>query len=226
MRQIAKIAFIVFMTLNIQASGQDGYMGKRFNFYARTRLCQAWTMANHNDETGLFKFDPWWSAGLDVTVNETNSFGAEYHFYNTRYPSAFIYSGDFSAEPAAYDDIKVGGLGIFWKRYLSLGAPMGSFIRLQLDYYDYDASVINATGVPEGFSSWMAGFQLAYGKTYIIHDYLTLTPDLSTGFAYGKGKIYGFKDELVTADAVSLADRKIRNMHYISLGLILGIIPF
>lgn len=226
MRRKGEITLITFLALSLQVFAQDGYMGKRFDVYARTRLCPAWTIANHNEETGLFKFDAWWSAGIDITLNDNNSMGTEYHFYNTRYPSAFEYSGDFSSKPTAYDDISVVGLGIFWKHYLSLGAPMGKFVRIQFDYYNYDASAMNATGIPGEFSSWMAGFQLAFGKTYILSDYITLTPDLSTGFAYGKGKLYSFKDQLVNADAISLADRKIRNMHYINAGVVLGIIPF
>jgi hypothetical protein len=217
---------IILLALSVPAHSQSGFMGKRFNFYFNTRLSQSWTMANKNEQQGFFKFDPWWSAGMDVVFAKNQTLGLEYNFYNTKYPSAYDYYGDFSSKPTAFDDISVWGIGLNWKMFFQQKAPLGFYLQAKANYFNYTASGAKMITPQPDFSSKMYGAQVGCGKTYIFKNCITLSPNFLIGTAFGKGDLTTFKDELPNANGYTLADRKVRNMCYFNLSVEIGFIPF
>lgn len=206
--------------------GQNAYLGKRFDFYFTPTLNPAWTLQNKEGKNNPFAYDLSYAVGVNAITGKRRSFGAEYFFFKTRYPGGYnVEYESFNSKPTTLQDVEGQGVAVYMRYYPQIHAPLGFYYSIQLNYQIYIASDSAATSPPTHKSS-MYGFKLGFGKTYIIKDFITISPGFSSGITFGEGPMVVFKDDLSTKPVSTLAERKIRHMNIINLHLSIGLIPF
>lgn len=222
MRYAVALPLIIFLSCGC-VNAQNGHLGKHFEIYVNTQLIPAWWTANHNEESGLAKFDIWFDPGISYIIGNKASIGIEYHTANTKYVSEYKRNDWEVGKPAFYSDIHISGFGLYYKYNWDLNAPLGAYFAMQLDRYSYIAEYNLSSGVSyDDIKSAMYGLQLRFGITRVIAKHITFSPNISFGFSKGEGKITNEYEALSNSDGPTLGDKKIRQMGYLKLGLQIG----
>ncbi|HRY98529.1 MAG TPA: hypothetical protein P5550_05660 [Bacteroidales bacterium] len=222
-----KSGLILFLALLLGsvAGAQTGYLGKRFILYEELNLCPAWVVENKGKEMGMFKYDLLHTPGILFLLDNDQSLGLEFAYGKTSYRTGYyidVYVGEDGH--SGWNELTLKGLSLDYRAYMEEHAPRGMHFQLQLNYYRYTTDQVTDTLSGAVAASGMFGASMGMGKTFILWDYLTLTPSWSTGIAFGKGKMEIIGED--NQDPVTLADSRIRWLRMINVGLSVGVIPY
>jgi hypothetical protein len=219
------LALILAILLGPAAGAQTGYLGKRFILYEELNLCPAWAVENKDKEMGMFKYDLLHTPGILFLLDNDQSVGLEFAYGKTAYRTGYyldVWVGE--DEYTGWNELTLKGLSLDYRGYLEESAPRGMHFQLQLNYYRYTTDQVTDTLTGAVAKSGMFGASMGIGKTFILWDYLTLTPSWSAGIAFGKGKMDMIGED--NQDPVTLADSRIRYLRMINVGMSIGVIPY
>lgn len=219
------IILLLAVVLGSTTGAQTGYFGKRFIVYEELNLCPAWAVENKDKEMGVFEYDLLHTPGILFLLDDDQSVGLEFAYGKTSYRTGY-YTDYFVGENShtAWHSLTLRGISFDYRAYLEESAPLGMHFQLQLNYYHYTTDQATDTLTGAMAKSGMFGASMGFGKTFVLWDYITLTPSWSAGIAFGKGKLgtVGIDNQ----DPVTLGDSRIRYLRMINVGMSIGVIPF
>jgi hypothetical protein len=196
MKKMKKIFYILAISLLLPTtslfSQKAGYMGKRFIINAELNTSTAWFRPNAYGNKGFFSFNYIASPSIEFIAHNKIAVGAVYNYS----PGMFefrVEKNSTSGEIYETSDntFIAHGAGIYGKFYLRRStAPMGSYIKTELDWFFYN---YNIKPVPqaEGYMSGvkgtgnMGGFKIEFGRDFMFFNRLRVSTSVNVGIPFG-----------------------------------------
>jgi hypothetical protein len=245
---IGFIAIFLFSLPVLQAQN-TGFMGKRFIFSMSAEVSPAWGKPSFADNSKNWytwhSFNYTLSPHLEVIAWRLGMAGVSYHYFKTkfyysdhtkitqtRFEGEVIVSWELDYSPVR-DNLEANGFGLFYKQYLGYKsrAPMGTFLKLQLDGFFYKVLESDAKDAPR-ITDHLFALKLEFGHDLLFFNTLHLSTGLSVGLPFGGYKTFPYGgllngyDDITDASVSDYAKGRIMGHYLVGFTLSIGFIPF
>ncbi|MDR2840179.1 MAG: hypothetical protein LBV75_02780 [Paludibacter sp.] len=205
---------ILFATFGLSLFSQVGYMGKRFLVNADVRVTPSWLRPNASGEKGYTKFDYFLEPGIEFIVNNRSSVGATYLNTKGMFPVWLDVNATANLNPGNLEvnyykrisdnTFNSNGIGLFYKHYLwdSPNAPMGDYVKFEVDYfmYNYTVNQVNFeyfwSNSPSDIKQYplyhkeqdkssLLGAKIEFGHDFLFANSIRLSVGMSFGLTFG-----------------------------------------
>ncbi len=191
------ISILLFQFAHAQVSG---YMGKKWLLIYDFHTFPCFTYPNQNGKTGYQYLNLKHTFSLEYALARHLAVGTGVSLFKTDYnftDISYFYSNDnsvyYNYTPSNIGSMNVTAYDFYLKIFLHKNlAPLGSYIKLQADYYNTNWSMDVSKGggkppltpFPSTGSSKSTGVSVSFGRQYIYWDHLVLNSSFQIGFVF------------------------------------------
>lgn len=171
-----KIAIgIIFLCCGLQAVSQNtGYMGRRFMVNAEVVLSPSYFNPNFRGAEGYTAFNYLFSPNIEIIAWKKGSIGIVGHITTSRYNIEDEYY--YSRSQIKFSTF---GYGIFYKQYFRNRAPLGNYLKAEVDFlhYQYYPNHVLRYG-------FITASKIEFGKDYLFFNRLKFSVGVSVGLTF------------------------------------------
>lgn len=225
---------ILFGITTLQA--QNGsFMGKRVIFNMGASFSPAWFKPGvfydeTNDKCPWYSFNYTLSPNIEIIAWRLGTVGVNYHYFKTKYyyyeKTPDIIWLDSDSEGKRLTDLIVHGFGVNYKQYFTsrARAPMGTFIKFQLDgfFFEHPRSFEEPTLIDK---SNLFAFKLEFGHDFLFFNRLRFSTGLSLGIPFGGYNAF-FSTFLGDVSAEDYAKNRILGHYWLGFTVNVGFLAF